>query len=556
MEKSIAVLPFESLSDSKSDTYFADGVQDEILNHLAKIGQLKVICRTSVMQYRADAKRDLRQIANALGVANVLEGTVRREGNHVRISTELVDARNYNTIWADSYDRDLTDIFGIQSEIAQTVASRLSARLSSEERRDIEEKPTNNLEAYDLYLQAKQLLGPKSVVTLWGNEKEVYSRAIRLLEEAIHKDSNFALAYCLIAKAHDNLYFDEVDRTSERRALGDAAVNEALHLRPDLAEVHLAVASHFFYCYREFERARLQLAIAAQSLSNNPDLIALTALIDTRQGKWEKAIVGLETAATLDPRNPELLGNLASTYFFLRRYRDADRISVRQVELQPGEPILTVYKAVNAFAEKADLKSVRAAYEALPSSAKDDAQVTFNRIYYAMCARDFAAAGEMVNKSPNEEILFFGAVVPRRIVQLWVELVRGNRPSTAEFGAAREQLYRKVQADPGNPFLMTALAAADIALGSKELSIEEARHAMELLPVSEDAVLGPSIASNVAVIYAWADESALAFEQLSTLVKLPNGLLTYGDLKTNPSWDPLRKDPRFDKLLAELAPRD
>ena len=348
-EKSIAVLPFENISPNKDDAYFADGVQDEILNNLSKIAQLKVISRTSVMQYRSDAKRDLRQIAKALGVANVLEGTVRRDGNHVRVSTELVDARNDNTIWADSYDRDLTDIFAIQSEIAQTVASRLSAQLSPEERKDIEERPTNNLEAYDLYLQAKEILGPKSVVRLWVSEKKAFSKAIDLLEEATRKDRNFALAYCLIAKAHDNLYFDQVDRTPERRALGDAAVNEALGLRPDLAEVHLAIALHLYTCYADLERARVQVAIAARSLLNSPDLFELMALIDQVQGQWDQATTGLEKAVSLDPRNIELLQVLAWQYFYLRRYRDAERIQDRLIELQPDEPLLPISKAICAF---------------------------------------------------------------------------------------------------------------------------------------------------------------------------------------------------------------
>jgi serine/threonine protein kinase/Tfp pilus assembly protein PilF len=396
-EKSIAVLPFENISANKDDAYFADGVQDEILNNLAKIAQLKVISRTSVMQYRGDSKRDLRQIASALGVANVLEGTVRRDGNHVRVSTELVDARNDNTIWADSYERDLTDIFAIQIEVAQTVASRLSVRLSPEERKDIEEKPTNNVDAYDLYLQAKQLLGPKSIVTLWGSEKKAFSKAINLLEEATQMDRKFALAYCLIAKANDYLYWDRVDHTPERRALGDAAVNEALRLRPDLAEVHLAAALHLLACYRDFERARAQIAIAAQVLSNNSDVLELTALIDRVQGRWEKATAGLERAVTLDPRNPELLDTLAYSYRCVRRYRDYERILDRLVELEPDQPLFPLYKAQSAFEEKADLKTVRAAYEALPTSMKDDVNLTLDRVYYAMCARDFAAAGEIVS---------------------------------------------------------------------------------------------------------------------------------------------------------------
>ncbi len=555
-EKSIAVLPFENISPNRDDAYFADGVQDEILNNLAKIAQLKVISRTSVMQYRSDTKRDLRQIASALGVANVLEGTVRRDGNHVRVSTELVDARNDNTIWADSYDRDLTNIFAIQSEIAQTVASRLSARLSPEERKDIEERPTNNLEAYDLYLQAKELLGPKSVVTLWVSEKEAFSKAIDLLEEATRKDRNFALAYCLIAEAHDYLYFDQVDRTPERRALGDAAVNEALRLRPDLPEVHLAAAFHLYACYRDFERARVQIAIAEQTLPNNPDLLQLTAVIDRVQGRWEKATAGLERAATLDPRNPKLLITLADTYRCLRRYRECERIWDRLIQLEPDRPLFTVYKAESAFAEKADLKSVRAAYEALPSSMKDDVYITWERVYYAMCARDFAAAAAIVSKSPNEEIRFFGPLVPRGIVALWLDLVQGNHPTIEEFSAARERLYRKVEADRTDPFMLAALALADVALGRKEESMQEGRRAMEMRPISEDVEDGPVIAVNVAAVYAWANQSDFALEQLKILIKVPDYHVNYGDLKTNPSWDLLRNDLRFDKLLAELAPQD
>jgi serine/threonine protein kinase/Tfp pilus assembly protein PilF len=554
-EKSVAVLPFESLSENKSDVYFADGVQDEILNNLAKIVQLKVISRTSVMQYRGDNKSDLRQIANALGVANVLEGTVRRDGNRVRVSTELVDARDDHTIWADSYDRDMIDIFSIQSEIAQKVASRLRAKLSPEERRDIEEKPTNNLEAYDLYLQAKHLPGVSSFV-LWGSEKETYLRTISLLEEAIQQDPKFALAYCLIARANDFLYFDRIDHTPARRALADAAVNEALQLRPDLSEVHLAAALHLYTCYRDFEKARVQIAIAAQGLSNNPDVLELTSLIDRVQGRWESATAGLERAATLDPRNSELLGNLADNYGLLRRYRDAERILDQLIELEPDQPAFPLQKARTAFAEKADLQRVRAAYEAVPSSMKNDPEVTLFRCYYAMCARDFAAAREIVRESPNEEVLFVGAMVPREIYVLWHELLQGNHPSEEQFGAARDQLYRRVEADPTNPYLMTALALTDVALGNKEDGVQEGRRAIEMRAISDDAVEGPVIAANVALVYAWADQPDVAFEQLNILVQIPNDLVSYGNLKDYPGWDPLRQDPRFGKLLAKLARQD
>jgi TolB-like protein/Flp pilus assembly protein TadD len=555
-EKSVAVLPFESLSESKSDAYFADGVQDEILNNLAKIVQLKVICRTSVMQYRADAKRDLRQIATALGVANVLEGTVRRDGNHVRVSTELVDARNYNTIWADSYDRDLSDIFAIQSEIAQKVASRLSAQLSPQEEKGIEEKPTDNLEAYDLYLQAKQLLQANYYV-MPSSEKEIYSKIISLLEEAIQKDSKFALAYCLMAEAHDMLYSDRIDYTPERRALGDAAVNEALRLQPDLPEAHLALATHLYF-YREFERARVQIAIAAQSLANSSALLELAALIDRAHGRWERSIAGLERAAILDPRNPEILVTLAYTYGGLRRYQDAKRTLDRVIQLKPDQQDLLVTEAWWAFFEKADANAARATCERFPSSIKDDPFVLVSRVYFAMCARDFDAVEAIISKAPTEELVFADrGSVPRQFYTLWLEFIQGKHPTMDQFGATRDQLYRKVEADPANPDQMTALAFADAFLGRKEESIQEGWRAMEMRPISEDAFEGPTIARNIAMVYATVNESDSAFKLLTILVTTPGSwALNYGDLKTNPGWDPLRKDPRFDKLLAEVAPRD
>jgi serine/threonine protein kinase len=550
-EKSIAVLPFDNISPNKDDAYFADGVQDEILNNLAKIAQLKVISRTSVMQYRPEVKRDLRQIATALGVVNVLEGTVRRVGNHVRVSTELVDARNDNTIWADSYDRDLTDIFTIQSEIAQTVASRLSARLSPEERKDIEEKPTTNLEAYDLYLQAKPLVNS---VGLMISQKENYSKAISLLDEATQKDPKFALGYCLLTKAHDYLYHYFLDSTPDNRRPGDAAVQKALQLRPDLPEAHLAMASHLYICYRDFDRARVQIAIAAENMPNNPDLLHLSALIDQVQGHWDKSIADLERAATLDLRNPDLLDTLARSYFSMRRYPDNERILDRLIEIEPDDPAHRLSKADSAFAERADF-GVRALDEGLPSPMKDDRSLTSDRVYYAFCARDFAAAEEILSESRNKELYFDSALVPHQIWALWLEFIRGDHPSIERFGGAREGLSQKVEANPTDPYLLAALAKTDVALGRTEEGVEEARRAMAIRPISEDALGGPDIATFVAQLYVWASRSNLAFEQLNILIKIPGRSLNYGDLKTNPSWDPLRKDPRFESLLAELAPR-
>jgi tetratricopeptide (TPR) repeat protein len=356
------------------------------------------------------------------------------------------------------------------------------------------------------------------------------------------------------------LYVNRIDHTPERRALGDAAVNEALRLRPDLPEAHLALAAHLYYCYRNFERARVQIAIAGQALPNNPYVLELAALIDRIQGRWEKALAALERATTLDPRNPELLGTLAETYGYLRRFRDEERILNRLIELEPDQkPGYLAGKALSAFREKADVMGARAAFEALPSSIKDDPEVAKQRVLLAICDRDFAAAEEILDESPNKEIYFFGALVPRQprqIFTLWIEFLRGNNPTMAEFGAAREQLYRKVEADRADPWLTLALAYADTALGHTEQAIQEGQRAMAMRPIAEDAVDGPNIALYLAALYGLGNHLDAAFEQLNILIKIPGEDLNYGDIKTSPLWDPLRKDPRFEKLLAELAPKD
>jgi tetratricopeptide (TPR) repeat protein len=360
-----------------------------------------------------------------------------------------------------------------------------------------------------------------------------------------------------MARAHDSLYAELDDHTPERLALANAAVNEALRLRPDLPEVHLTLAGHLLLCYRDYERARVQLAIAAQALPNSVDVLELTAMIDQSQGRWKEAAANREKATTLDPRRVGLLRNLALTYQRLGRYREAEQTWNRMIEVNPDlQALFQLKKAWWAFAEKADLAAARAGCEALPPSMQNDPEVESDRAYLAMCARDFAAAKEIVNKSKNNE---FGLIVedaPPQISALWLEFLQGNQPKLQEFGAAREQLLRKVEADPTNPILVTAIARTDLALGRKDESIEEAQRAMKMRPISEDTLEGRAIAADAAEIFALAGRPDDALKQLDMLIKMPGAGLNYGDLKTNPAWDPLRKDPRFDKLLAELAPND
>jgi serine/threonine protein kinase/Tfp pilus assembly protein PilF len=559
-KKSIAVLPFENISADKDDIYFADGVQDEILNNVAKIAQLKVISRTSVMQYRANTKRDLRQIANALAVGNILEGTVRRDGNRVRVSTELIDAGTDKTIWADSYDRDLTDIFAIQSEIAQTIASKLTATLSPDEKKRIEAKPTEILEAYDLYLRAKELITNVRISTALGSgvEKPLHT-AIRFLEQAVRLDPKFALAYCASARAHDLLY-RLYDPTPERRALADAAIDQAMRLQADLPEIRLAYATHLYFSYRDYERARVQLAIAERGLANDADVFMLEALIDRRQGNFEKAVGEFNKAITYDPRNSASIADLGTTFVLMRQFAAAEKVYGRLIGLLPDQPILEVQKAFNVtFMNTGDGTAFRSAIAALPASLADDRNVLSLRLCFTLNDRDWTEANGLIQKMKDGEddgyFAYAAISVPIDCYSLLLARLQGEQPDANPVSTkTREQLSQKVVKSPGNAQLLSQLAVVDALLSKKEAAIEEAKRAIEMLPISLDAVDGPGLVINLAVVYAWVGEPDLAFETLRPLTKVPGGIF-YGQLKRETYWDPLRNDPRFEKLLAELAPR-
>jgi TolB-like protein/Flp pilus assembly protein TadD len=558
--KSIAVLPFENIGANKDDAYFADGVQDEILNDLAKVAQLKVISRTSVMQYRADTKRDLREIANALGVANVLEGTVRRDGKHIRVSTELIDARNDNMVWADSFDRDLTDIFTIQGEVAQTIARKLAATLSPEEKKNIEAKPTDNLEAYDLYLRAEKLIGTATASLFIGNFEMGLHEAIDLLERAVELDPKFARAYCKETEAQDLIYTG-YDPVPTRRTFADAAIENALRLEPDLPEVHLTYAYHLYDAHRDYERARVQLAIARRGLPNNAEAITLEAYMDRREGKLQKAIEELNQAINVDPRNGGAIADLAYTLFMTRQLDAAGQAFDRAIDLGADQPMLKVQRALYVTLFKTGNNgALRATLATLPASMAEDQGALTWRLACALADRDWPQASELVEKMKRHEddrnFSYSAVPVPVNCYFILLARLQGEQPdSKPSFAETREKLNLKVQGSPGNAKLLSNLAVVDALLGKKEDAIAEANRAVNALPVSKDAIDGPGIQMNLAAVYAWTNEPDQAFEQLDILAKLPNGIY-YGNLKGDPYWEPLRKDPRFAKLAAELAPKD
>ena len=559
-KRSIAVLPFASLSKDEGNTYFADGVQDEILFNLAKVSQLKVISRTSVMTYCPGHNRNLRSIAESLGVANVVEGTVRRDGNRVRITIGLVDARNDNTIWADSYDRDLNDIFAIQSEVAQTIASKLTATLSPEEKKRIEQKPTENLKAYDLYLQAKLLVGDVKLNYAFGNFEQKMRSAVSLLERAVQLDPNFTLAYCASAEAHDLLYL-YYNPTSERRAFGDAAMNRALGLQPELPEVQLAYAFHLYRAHRDYEQALVKLTIARRGLPNDADAIVLQAYIDRREGHFQKAIQEFNEAITRDPRNRISMEELAFTLHDTRQFRAAEQVFDRLIGLAPDQPMLKVQKAsVISFMETGDDAPLRAAIAGLPASLTDDRTVLSLRLGLAFADRDGQQTRQLIEKmkgGEDDSNFAYGAVpVPIDCYSLLLARLEGEQPeANSSFAETRERLRQKVKMSPARADLLSNLAVVDALLGKKEDAITEARRVAEMLPVSNDALIGPGVLMNLAVVYAWTNELDLAFETLAPLAKMPNGIY-YGQLKRDPYWAPLKQDPRYEKMLAELAPTD
>jgi serine/threonine protein kinase len=465
-ERSIAVLPFESISPNKDNAYFADGIQDEILNHLAKIAQLKVISRTSVMQYAAGDRRDLRQIANALGVATVLEGAVRRDANRVRVSTELIDARNDNTIWADSYDRDITDIFAIQSEIAENIALRLTATLSPVEQRMIEKKPTENFAAYDLYLRANELMS-NTDLNAFNFEKPLLG-AVQLFNQAVQLDPNFALAYCGAVHAHDLLYVS-FDPTQARRALADTAIETALRLQPDLPDVHLAYGYHLYFCYRDYERASVQLAIAKPGLPNSADALELPAFIDRRQGHFEKAVHGFTAALQLDPRNANPILDLAYTLYAIRQFRAAAEAYDRLIALVPDDPAYKIEKEqFVTFMETGDETELIKAVSQAPTPPALDRGVISLNLTLALYRREWARVNEFVEQlenaggEDNGDFTYAPVPVPAACYSILVARLQ-DKELSPEFQQTRDLLSRKSQAAPSNALLLSTKGSRSIA---------------------------------------------------------------------------------------------
>jgi adenylate cyclase len=556
--KSIAVLPFENLSSDKENAYFTDGVQDEILTDLAKIADLKVISRTSVMQYKSGLARNLRKIGEELGVAHVVEGSVQRAGNKVRVNAQLIDARNDRHEWAENYDRPIDDVFAIQSEIAKAIADQLQAKLSPAEKNTIEQRPTADVVAFEQYSKAKTVM---LIAGAGGSTDRAFREAVDLLKSAIARDPAFHAAFCQLVRANDYLYAQGYDHTPERLSAAEEALKKAAELRPDSADTHLARAQHLYFALRDYKDALSELDLARQGLPNDPRVVELSGYILRRQGKPEEGLRALQQAASLDPRNTFILEQICESCVDLRRYAEAAATLDRALQIKPNDVALGVIRAEVDLQWRADpgpmCRFVERVRSERPESLPD---VVDNWFRCAIAKRDWAGAEQALAALGDNPFFIDGPIQLKRdfgeglLARAMHDEARARRVFTTA-RAAQEQVVQK-QKDYAPALCLLGLI--DAALGDKQAALEEGRRATELLPVSKDAINGPIVSAYFAMIAAWTGDKDLAIEQLSAVVQpgVSAPFCTqYGYLKTFPFWDPLRGDPRFEKIVQSLAPK-
>jgi serine/threonine protein kinase/tetratricopeptide (TPR) repeat protein len=551
----IAVLPFENLSERKENASFADGVQDDILTKLAKIGNLKVISRTSVMDYRG--KRNVRQIGDVLRVSHVLEGSARRSGNRIHLNAQLIDTRTDTHIWAEEYDRDLNDLFAIQAEIAQKVAERLHAKITAAEKLAIEQPPTTDLAAFDLYSRAKSLL---LTVGFSGTPEPDLRKAIELLDEAVKRDPSFFDAYCQLAYTHEYFYgVSGYDHTPARLALAEVAMQAATRLRPDAAETHLARAQYLYFGLRDYAGALAQLEIARRGLPNDPRLFELTGYILRRRGQQEEGLQNLQRAAELDPRNLYTLQQIALSYQGLGRYAESIAALDRVLAIVPDNVETRAHRGLFYLFWKADTRPLRQTNDAIlaqgPGAIASGADIWFD---CALAERDPAAAERALALGDNPCWSDAGIKLSHSFGEgLLARMTKDEARARTAFEAARAQQGKIVQAQPDYGPALCVLGLIDAALGRKDLALDEGRRAIALTPVEKDVVSGSRVLQYFAITAAWAGDKELALQQLEAGLRAPvaSQMLSYGALKLFPVWDPLRGDPRFEKIVASLAPK-
>ena len=550
-EKSIAVLPFENRSADRENAYFADGVQNEILTDLAKIADLRVISRTSVMQYKSGAERNAREIGQQLGVAHLLEGSVQRSRNRVRVTSELIDARTDTHQWAEHYDRDLADVFGIQSEIAKAIADQLQAKLSPQEKARVEEIPTENSEAYVFYLRANQISrNPDTLL-------EDYKTAEQLYMQAIELDPNFALAHARLASTRAEIFhfYEPLDMWKEK-ARAEAEI--ALRLQPALAEAHFALGQCIYWMDQDYDRALKQFEIASRLSPSNGDIGRLIAAIKRRQGKWQESLEEYERVARIDPQNPNTVRELLFTNTAMRRWPKAAQWAERLRTMAPASLVAKIQSGYVDFWWKGDTRLMKSLLDQVPSGVDPDGVVTGCRWDAAMLKRDYSAAKNLLQTSSVNEVSYTnGGPTPKIFLEGCTYLAQGDNVSAQKaFEVARPAFETSVKEAPENAERHANLGWFYAFMGRKDDAIREGQRAVELKPESKDAVDSAIMTCYLALIYARLGENDLAIPLIERLLKTPGAVdsvdysITINDLKYRWEWDPIRNDPRFQKLIA------
>ena len=544
-EKSIAVLPFANLSDDKENAFFTEGVQDDILTALAKFADLKVISRTSVASYVAGPHRDLREIGKELGVANILEGSVRRDGGKVRVTAQLIEMRTNTHLWAETYDRELADVFAIQSDIAQRIATALQAKLAPEEKVRLDARPTTNAEAYVLYLTAR------------GSEN--YVEAEKIYMQAIALDPGFALAYAQASIINSGFSVDDRARKARARALAE----EALRLSPNLGEAHMALGLCLHWGEKKYDAALKEFEIAAATSPNNAEIYSYIGGIYRRQGRWTESIASFERARSLDPRAPGIAFMAANNYLFVRDWAAASAGFNRALAIKPDYALSRIGLAYLEVFRNGNPAAGTRILETLPASVDPQGMVMVSRWDLAMLGRDYARAEKSLTEAPSESFSPAGDSL-KTYYQGRLARARGDIESAQRYLAlARADAEERVRGDPDAAQRHGHLGLISAYMQRKEEAIREGRRAVELEPESQNAFHGSKHAASLALVYSLVGETDQAITLIERLLSTPGPVecsdfpfdMTLADLRLRWEWDSLRDNPRFQKILAGPEPK-
>jgi len=548
-------MPFENLSPEKDNAFFADGIQDDILTTLAKIKDLRVISRSSVMGFRDAGVQNVRHIGRKLGVANILEGSVRKEGDRVVVNVQLIDTRNNRQTWANRYDRPLVDSLGLQGELANEIADTLRATLSDDEKALAAAKPTRNADAYVFYLRANQISrNPDTLLEDYKTAEELYMQAIEL-------DPNFALAHARLASVYAEVFrYYEPTESWRTKARSEAEI--ALRLQPNLAEGHFALGQCIYWMDQDYDKALEQFEIASRLSPSNADTRRLIAAIERRQGKWPEALETYEQVAKLDPQNPSTARELMYTNTSMRRWPEAARWVEQMRVLAPTSLVAKIQNGYINFQWKGDTRLLKSILDEIRAGFDPDGSVTAARWDVAMLQRDYSSAKRILETSSANEISYsIAGLTPKIFLEGCTCIAQGDNASAQKaFEQARPAFEAAVKEAPESAERHASLGWLYALMGRKNDAIAEGQRAVELKPESKDAIDGSLMNGYLALIYARAGENDLAIPLIERLLKTAgpidsaNYSITVSDLKYRWEWDPIRDDPRFKQLIAETSP--